>query len=130
MTNGLRFDRVVRSAGLLRRVKTYSVVLQDDTLFLIAVGPGMRATQAHDPLSQGVLGWMGSRYEAEIRAGEQRLAEQGLEQLSGGKDCFKLARQDLAALDFGKDLYGFPRLVLFTTRGKIRFSSRNPTPRA
>jgi hypothetical protein len=125
--SALRFDRVVRSAGLIRRVKTYSVVLKDDSLYLLAVGPGMRATQAYDPLTQGVLGSIGSRYEAIIRAGEQRLAEEGLDRLSGGKDCFKLAPQDIAALDFKKDLYGFPRLVLRTVRGKIRFQFRNHT---
>jgi hypothetical protein len=122
--SALRFDRVIRSAGLLRRVKTYSVVLEDGVLYLLAVGPGMRATQAHDPLTQGVLGSMASGYEATIRAGEQRLAEESLDQLSGGKDCFKLARQDIAAVDLRKDVYGLPRLVLRTTQGKIRFQFR------
>ena len=105
-------------------MKTYSVMLEDGVLYLLAVGPGMRATQAHDPLTQGVLGSMGSRYEATIRAGEQRLAEESLDQLSGGKDCFKLARQDIAAVGFRKDVYGLPRLVLRTAQGKIRFQFR------
>ena len=66
-----------------------------------------------------------SRYEAAVRAGEQRLAEEGLDPLSAGKDCFKLARNDVVALDFRKDLYGLPRLVLRTTRGRIRFRFPN-----
>jgi hypothetical protein len=117
----LRFDRVVRSAGWIRRVKTYSVVLDGGTLYLLAVGPAMRATRAHDPLTQAALGPIATRYEAVVREGERRLAEQGLDRLSAEKDCFKLARDDVAVLDFKRDLYGLPRLVLRTPRGKIRF---------
>ena len=101
-------------------MKTYSVVWDSGTLYLLAVGPAMRATRAHDPLTQAVLGTMASSYEAAVRAGERRLAEEGLDALSAGADCFKLARGDVAVLDFKKDLYGLPRLVLRTPRGKIR----------
>jgi hypothetical protein len=117
----IRFDRVVRSAGLIRRMKTYSVVLDESVLYLLAVGPAMRATRAHDAPTQAVLGLMASRYEATIRAGERRLAEESLDALSAGKDCFKLARNDTVVLEFKKDLYGLPRLVLRTARGKVRF---------
>jgi len=121
----LRFDRVVRSAGWIRRMKTYSVVFDDGTLYLLAVGPAMRATRAYDPLTQAALGPMASRYEAAVRAGEQRLAQEGLDALSAGKDCFKLARNDIVGFDLKKDLYGLPRLVLRTTQGKIRFQFPN-----
>jgi hypothetical protein len=102
-------------------MKTYSVVLDEGTLYLLAVGPAMRATRAYDPLTQVVLSRMASGYEATVRAGEQRLAEEGLDALSAGKDCFKLARSDVSVLRFKKDVYGLPRLVLRTPRGKIRF---------
>jgi hypothetical protein len=123
----LRFDRVVRSAGWIRRMKTYSVLFADGALYLLAVGPAMRATRAYDPLTQAALGPIASSYEATVRAGEQRLAHEDLDRLSTEKDCFKLARNDVVALAFKRDLYGIPRLVLRTTRGKIRFQFPNHT---
>lgn len=102
-------------------MKTYSVLLDGDTLYLVAVGPAMRATRAHDPLTQAALGSMSTGYEATIRAGEQRLAAEGFDALSAGKDCFKLARNGVEVRDFEKDWYGLPVLVLQTPREKIRF---------
>jgi hypothetical protein len=111
----------LRSAGFIRRMTTYAVALGEGTLYLVAVGPAMRATRAQDPLTQAVLGPMSSGYEQTIRAGEQRLAQEGFDAMSAGKDCVKLARNDVAVLDFEQDIQGLPRLGLRTPRGKVRF---------
>ncbi|MCK9458133.1 MAG: hypothetical protein M0R80_00455 [Proteobacteria bacterium] len=116
---------MVRSAGLIRRMKTYSVVLDSGALYLLAVGPAMRATRAYDPLTQAALSPIAAHYEVAVRAGERRLTEEGLDRMSVGKDCFKLVRNDLLALELKRDLYGIPRLVLRTTRGTIRFQFPN-----
>lgn len=114
----LRFDRVARSAGLLRSMKTYSLVLRDEVLYLIVTGPAGRIHNARS-LPEDL-----PAVPPQVAEVEARIGPASLDALSRGKHCFKIPLREIEGLRLKRNVYRLPALKLQTAQGTFRLEFR------
>lgn len=113
-----RFDRVTRSAGLLRAMKTYTLVLSDSVLFMIVTGP---AGRIHNPTS---IPEDLPPVPPEVREAEARISPATLDAASQAKHCFKIPLHEITGLLLKRNVYRLPALELETPQGTFRLEFR------
>ena len=113
-----RFDRVTRSAGLLRSMKTYTLVLSDDVLYMIATGP---AGRIHNPSS---IPEDLPPVPSQVREAEARISSATLDAASQAKHCFKIPLHEIRGLRLKRNVYRLPALKLETAQGTFRLEFR------
>ena len=81
----LRIDRAHVPQGLIRSAKTYTLVLSDDGLYFLHVGPapGM-AVRPKNGFEQGAVNFALNRVARKVKEGEERLAAASIEEWARG----------------------------------------------
>lgn len=121
----MRFDKVVRSAGFIRNMKTYTVIIKDGFFYLINTGPADRKINTANIFEVKAVNWLIDKYAKKIEEGEKKLQSNSLDQLSQEKDSFKIRISEIEEGKLKKNLHQLPLLILKTTQGKFRLEFRN-----
>lgn len=114
----LRFDKVARSAGLLRSMKTYSLVVAEDFLYLIVTGS---AGRIHNPRS---LPEDLPPVPPQVAEVEARITPATLDALSQVKHGYKIALDEITSLRLRRNVYRLPQLKLKSSQGSFTFEFR------
>lgn len=96
----LQINGAIAPAGLISGAKTYSVILNEDGLYLIHVGPAATNVYSYNPLERWLNEFLGARAAKKIAVGEARLAELGEAALVGEKHNVLLTAADVKTISF------------------------------
>lgn len=120
-----QINRAIIKAGLIRRAKTYSLILKNGMLFIVNTGPAGRELNLYGPdkiLYQGVVNKVHSMIEEKVKAGEAELAQYGPQYFTSKKGCFAIPLSDITEIKQDKTLIALiPRLNIKTSKLKFTF---------
>lgn len=102
----LRLDRVLTAPGVVANAKTWTLLADDDALYVLPLGPGRaQSMPSTNPLSLWLARKMAARmfaaFDRKIAAAEARLAAEGAAAFAdGAKGARRIARGDVARAAF------------------------------
>lgn len=91
----IQIDGAIKPAGLVSGAKRYSVILDEETVYLIHVGPASTNIKTYNPLEQILNDFLGKRAAEKVAAGEARLAEMGAVALATERHSAALTAEDV-----------------------------------
>jgi hypothetical protein len=91
----LQINGAILPAGLISGAKTYSVILDDATVYLIHVGPAASNVPTYNPFERMLNDYLSGRAAKKIAEGEARLAELGEATLAQEKHSTMLTAADI-----------------------------------
>ncbi len=94
-----QINGAILPAGLIRSAKTYSVILDENALYLIQVGPAATNVPTYNPFEQWLNDYLGRRAAKKIAEGEARLAELGEAALVKERQNLLLTSADIFRID-------------------------------
>lgn len=121
----LRLDRVATMPGAVRSARTYSLILDGPTLYILDVGPAMGPKARVGGIAQWLADKMIARMEtktaAQVDAGIARLDAHGHEAIAGDKGSVRLGRQAIEGCEMGTNGWGRTSLKLKTAGRAFAF---------
>lgn len=125
-----RIDKAVRAPGLIRRALTYSLVLNQDGLYVISTGPASQNV-GHAPNAPGTAGFgvaakgvFDSMYGPQVEQGEARLMSEPLAQLATEKNNFFFPLNQITEATVDQNHFGEVCLNLRAGKEKLKFACR------
>ena len=123
--SALRLDRVATMPGALRSARTYSLVLDGSTLYVLDIGPAM----GPKPRTSGLVKWLSdkmiarikTRTDATVAAGLADLDARRPEALAEEKGSFRFSPGEVTACEMGTNGWGRTSLKLETSARSFAF---------
>jgi hypothetical protein len=121
----LRIDKVIQPQGLITFRVAYTVILDDNGLYLIQTGPGFpppgftAGRNVARELSRPVIAMRTKKYMAESEEVEQGINRQGYYNFPLGKRGAFVTRSEIKSVKFTTDRYGSLVIKLKTAKGKF-----------
>lgn len=122
-----QIDKVVIPSGLIRSAKTYSLILNDDGLYVIHTGPAGNRVNTNNGLEDFAVSKVYQRIAKKVAIGEARLQSVALSQLAQEKGSWFLTRQDMQNVTVTKNKFDEPQLDIVTPQRTLTFHCRAST---
>ena len=115
----MRIDKVAVPPGLIASGKTYTLILQDDGLYVLHTGPAGRDVRARGLAEQAAVSLVRSAQAKKIAAGEARVDNAPLDELVKEKHSKFIRKDEIESLQLNK---GTPPILKFASQqGKYKF---------
>ena len=123
----LRIDRAHVPRGLTRSAKMYALILNDDGLYFLHLGPasGM-AVRTKSSFEQGAVNFALNRVERKVKEGEERLAAASIDEWAKGKRSAFYSTGVVESAKVDTDYAGDPRLTIRAEGKKWKFIIPDP----
>ncbi|MEM6326443.1 MAG: hypothetical protein AAF791_04930 [Bacteroidota bacterium] len=127
LMSALRLNRVATMPGAIRGARTYSLVLDGPTLFVLEVGPAMgpraRVGGIAQWLADKMIARIQKRTDAKVEVGIADLNVRGVEAVAKEKGSYRFAPDEVTRCEMGTNGYGHPALKLKTHARSFAFVS-------
>ncbi len=109
----LRIDRAHVPQGLIRSAKMHTLILNDDGLYFLHLGPapGM-AVRPKSGFEQGAINFALNRVERNVKEGEERLVVASIDEWAKGKRSAFFAAEAVESAKVDTNYAGDPRLTI------------------
>ena len=125
-----RIDKAVRAPGLIRRALTYSLVVNQDGLYVISTGPASQNV-GYTAVAPGAAGFgvaakagFDAMYGPQVEVGEARLASESLAKLATEKNNFFFPLNQITEATVDQNHFGEVCLNLRAGKEKLKFACR------
>lgn len=123
--SALRLDRVATMPGAVRSARTYSLLLDGSTLYVLDVGPAMGPRANVGGIAQWLADKMIARIvkktNAKVEAGIADLNTRGHEAVAQNKGSYRFSPGDVTRCEMGTNGYGLTSLKLKTGARSFAF---------
>lgn len=113
--------KAVIPAGFIRRANTYTLIRNDDGIYVIYVGPAGRKVNTSAPLTKFVVDKVYSAIDKKVQAGEEHLRVHGPEKCVLEKNSSFIRHEDITHTAVSLDVYQCPKLIINTANKKYTF---------
>jgi len=116
-----RIDKAVIPAGLIRSAKTYSLLVDDNGLYIIHTGPAGRHVKVRGAINNAAVDFLRSAQGKKVAAGEARINNTSLAELVKEKGNAFIPKADIMEVNPGKNIYEENTLEIKTKNAKWKF---------
>ena len=115
----MRIDGVAVPPGLIASGKTYTLILEDDGLYVLHTGPAGRDVRTRGLAEYAAVSMVRSAQAKKIAAGEARIDDTPLDELVKEKHSKFVRKDEIESLQLNK---GMPPVLKFVSQqGKYKF---------
>ncbi|HAT03439.1 MAG TPA: hypothetical protein DCS29_01515 [Candidatus Magasanikbacteria bacterium] len=100
-----RINGAVIPAGLIRSAKTYSLIADENGLYIFHTGPAGRHVRVTGSINNAVVDAVRSSQDKKVAQGESRIDATPLEELLKEKGNVFVPRADIVSVNAGKNIY-------------------------
>lgn len=115
-----RIDKAVRGPGLIRRAYAYSLIVNQDGLYIIKTGPASQ----HAGRTSAAKDAFDSAYAPKVEVGEARLMSEPLAQLATEKYNFFFPLTQITEASVNQNNFGEICLNIRAGKEKLQFACR------
>jgi len=117
----LQINKAVIPAGLIRSAKTYSLILNNEGLYIIKTGPAGREVSAQGAINKMVVTKVHEKIAQKVKEGEEKIQSMGVQQLVAEKGNILLTPGEIQDATVGTNMYSEPKLQIVSSKGKFSF---------
>ena len=122
----MRIDRVAVPPGLIASGKTYTLILQDDGLYVLHTGPAGRDVRARGLTEQAAVSMVRKAHALLLAAGEEKVDNTPLDELVKEKHSKFIRKDEIESLQLNK---GVPPVLKFVSQQGMYKFHFTATPR-
>lgn len=120
-----RLDKVVVPAGLIASAKTYSLILENEGLYVIHTGPATRDVRTRGVFQEMAVGALHTHYDKKIAEGEARITDTALSILAQEKHSVFLKLGEITLVKRELNWAGELFVYVTTPKKKYKFNMKN-----
>jgi hypothetical protein len=115
----MRLDKVTVPPGLIASAKTYTLILENEGLYVIHTGPAAQAVRTRGIVQAAAVQHLRNAYDKKIAAGEAKIESTPLEELVKHKHNRFIKKSEILSLKLSDGMP--PVLKLKSSKGNYRF---------
>ncbi|OGC21833.1 hypothetical protein A3J90_07315 [candidate division WOR-1 bacterium RIFOXYC2_FULL_37_10] len=117
-----QIDKLIIPSGLIRRAKTYSLVFDEDELYIINTGPAGREVITKNIIEDAVVSFVLDRIAKKVAEGEEKLKTLGVKQLANEKGNAFIEKNAIIKTEVKVNFFNTLILKINTIKGNFSFN--------